>query len=154
MKTLLVSTRPANSSDRRFMWDLRLDPVLDDIRPRNQDIAYDQFCRRFDQTLENGQSLLVIGDIQSVRVGVTWFRESNPSQWEVLLYVKPAYTGRNVATAMLKSAMSYLLEHRQVNEIIRIVPRANPASGYAFGEAGFRLTSSDDVIHCSFKAEN
>lgn len=146
-----IAVRPLKLSDRRSVWEWRLNPISEVIKPVDAKVTYGSFCQWFNSFLQQTPDVMLVGEIAAFRVGLVWFCQIGPKRWEVVHFVKPAYSGFGAAPVLLKRAIEYFTVENDVSYIYSKVPRINPASGYEYSAAGFQITVEDEFLQCEFK---
>jgi RimJ/RimL family protein N-acetyltransferase len=144
-----LNIRPADFADRRSLWDWRNDPVVADLSDLDDAITYEDFANWFNACLERNDIVFAIAHIQSIRVAFARFNRVDQQNWKLDIYIKPAFCGRTMGPQIIREAVAYLQSGWQVNRISSVVEDINPASAYAFIEAGFDCSNKGAEIECA-----
>jgi RimJ/RimL family protein N-acetyltransferase len=147
-----VNVKLVERVDRRTLWEWRNDTVTAELFDTNTEIVYENFCRWVDRIIYSDTSLLIIGQFQSIRIGVAWSRKFKNGTWEVQVYIKPTFSGRQLGGPFVRSVAEYLINQKAASRIKAIVPNVNPASAYAYSAAGFNIVENGNNLSCTLLA--
>lgn len=141
-----LSFRPAMVADRRSVWDWRKEHADLGLVAVNGELTYERFCDWFESVLADPSSLLIVGHVESVRLGLAWLARRGEGNWRMSVSLKPAYCGRGITAAFLAGAARHAAGIVTIDAVEVSVSRLNPHSATALVEAGYVVTETETAI--------
>lgn len=141
-----VQWRPASSEDARLLWEWRNDPVTRDASFSSEEIPFDVHCRWLDATLAAAdRRLLILLDEHRAPIGQVRLDFDGPGRATVNIGLGRAARGRGYGAAALRAIGDAVFAEGAVATLVAYIKPGNRASGVAFGRAGFRIKSTNEV---------
>lgn len=131
-----VWLRAALSSDRRWLQDLRNDPISVAFSGTGRAVGDAEHEAWFSRAMESPGTRIWIGEVDGQSVGMVRI-DVEAAVGEVSIAVAAAQRGRGVGTALLKRLEDVVGPHPQVDRLCAVIDHENSASVRAFRAAGF-----------------
>ena len=131
-----VVIREATKEDRKALFEWRNDQTLNSVYAPKELQTYQDHCRWFDDFLNDPDRVLLIGVLETFRIGGVRFTRSG-NEFELHMFLKPTFAGKGYGTALLEEAIVYLTQIETPQRIFARVEIMNPATLHTYDGAGF-----------------
>lgn len=134
--------RPAEPDDARLLFEWANDAAVRRSSFSSSPITWQEHCLWFAQKLAEPREIILMCEADAgTPVGTVRFHESSPGEFQIGVTVSPVWRGRHAAPHLLKKAVRYLPENRNVRRVHAFIKKENTASRRSFESAGFRFSS-------------
>ncbi len=134
---VIISVREANASDRGALWDWRRDQVTRKMFALDSSVQYREFCQWYDAVCNGRDSVLLIGLVETLRIGCVLFVPRTDRQYDTRLYLKPPYCGNGYGSALLAESLQYMVKARHPSSFYATVSDVNSHTKPIYETAGF-----------------
>lgn len=138
-----VVVREATREDRKALFEWRNDQHLNSVYPSKGFTAYRDHCRWFDRLLGDPDRFLLVGVLETLRIGGVRFDRHSEDAFKVYLFVKPLYCGKGYGLSLLSEALVFLNQIENPRKVFARVKMMNPATRRIFEGAKFTIVEED-----------
>ncbi|WP_373532726.1 GNAT family N-acetyltransferase [Vampirovibrio sp.] len=127
------------SDDREALFHWRNHPSVRQHSIHTDEISWDAHCQWFEQTLQNPQRVLLLGQNENGPVGVLRYDLHEDHSALISVYLVPERMGQGWGALLLKAGNQWLKgEYPAVSPVLAEIFPDNPASIRAFEKAGYQ----------------
>ena len=108
--SMKISIREATIEDRSLMAEWHEDKLLQTLYPLQAKLNMEKHNLWFNRIHKTEDIVLLIGLIDIIRIGTVLYDRRSDGQWQVHVYLKPAYLRQNLIGSFLDQAYKYLCE--------------------------------------------
>ena len=138
--------RKARRDDCEIIFNWRNDPISKEMFINTEIISFENHLRWYEESLEDPNRYIYIGEIRSERFGVCRFDfDQKTLTTEVSININPVCRGKGLGKALLISSINKF-EEEQNPKLVAYVKKKNFASKKLFEYAGFFQSSIHDEI--------
>jgi len=143
----MITFRLVEWLDRDVLWDWYCEPLRHIAFGASRSITYERHCAWLRKAMKDQNKLLMIGLLDNLRISVVRFDQVSEAEYEVTVYLKPTYCGREYLPCVLQAAADYLQQLKPVRKLRATLGRENQALVRNFLAAGYVIeqTGSKDV---------
>jgi UDP-2,4-diacetamido-2,4,6-trideoxy-beta-L-altropyranose hydrolase len=133
-----IGLRQVTPSDREALFHWRNHPSVRQHSIHSDEIPWDAHCQWFQQTLDDPQRLLLVGENEHYPVGVLRY-DLNDSAALISVYLVPERIGQGFGALLLVAGSEWLREHYPfIQQVVAEIFLDNAASIKAFEKAGYQ----------------
>jgi len=140
-----VDIREANLEDRKALWTWRNDQRAFQKTRKQKSNEYDQCRLWFERVFNSNDVILCIGFIETLRIGCVRFDRRENQQFEVSIFLKPAYCGKGLGYRLLEASIEYLCGKLRFRKVFARTPKGDLATRGILERAGFSLVEKRET---------
>ncbi|MQF67091.1 GNAT family N-acetyltransferase [SAR202 cluster bacterium AD-802-F09_MRT_200m] len=140
-----ITVRGATFEDRRALWVWRNDPLTNTLFAVDGSLKYSDHCAWFQRVQDGNAGTLLIGLIDTLRIGAVYFRPTIGNEMEAGVFLKPVHSGKGYASKLLEEAVNFLGQSHNSATIVANLGPGQERLAETYRQAGF---SSSDGSRC------
>ena len=135
-----ITVRGATLEDRRALWVWRNDPLTKTLFAEDGSVKYSDHCAWFQRVQDGSAGRLLIGLIDTLRIGAVYFRPTPGNELEVGVFLKPVDSGKGYASKLLQEAVKFLGQSHSPATIVANLGPGQERLAETYRQAGFSFS--------------
>lgn len=146
----MIKVRPAAWADRDVFWDWYTEPIRHLIFGTQPVATIEAHHASLRELLRDDAVVLFIAMVDNLRVGIGRADCTAAGEYDISLYLKPAYCGRGYMAEFVRAATAYLESSKQARRLSMTASAQYPEVIRMFVESGYQPRNADTTVRLEY----